>query len=111
MQNWINLDKIVRGNLVCTTPSLCADTIYTERYMGLPTKEDNEAGYNGTDVSRRVDNFRHKKYLLIHGNADDNVHYQQSMELSRALEENDILFQQQVGTRLFGNKAATTCSA
>ncbi|XP_034234711.1 venom dipeptidyl peptidase 4-like isoform X2 [Thrips palmi] len=71
------------------------DTIYTERYMGLPTAEDNLGGYNGTDVTRRVDNFRNKKYMLIHGNADDNVHYQQSMELSRALEEKDIMFQQQ----------------
>lgn len=71
------------------------DTIYTERYMGLPTPEDNLGGYNGTDVTRRVDNFRTKKYLLIHGNADDNVHYQQSMELTRALETADIMFQQQ----------------
>ncbi|KAK3915564.1 Venom dipeptidyl peptidase 4 [Frankliniella fusca] len=71
------------------------DTIYTERYMRLPTAEDNLAGYNGTDVTRNVANFANKKYLLIHGNADDNVHYQQSMELSRALESADIMFQQQ----------------
>jgi len=30
----------------------------------------------------------------VHGNADDNVHYQQSMILSRALEQNDVMFQQ-----------------
>ncbi|XP_052125310.1 venom dipeptidyl peptidase 4 [Frankliniella occidentalis] len=71
------------------------DTIYTERYMGLPTAEDNLGGYNGTDVTRNVANFAKKKYLLIHGNADDNVHYQQSMELSRALENAVIMFQQQ----------------
>ncbi|CAG7819153.1 unnamed protein product [Allacma fusca] len=71
------------------------DTIYTERYMGLPTKEDNLANYNASDVTNHVENFRTKKYYLIHGNADDNVHYQQSMILSRALEKADILFRQQ----------------
>ncbi|XP_054284385.1 venom dipeptidyl peptidase 4-like [Macrosteles quadrilineatus] len=71
------------------------DTVYTERYMGLPTNESNLAGYKASDVTARVANFRHKLYYLIHGNADDNVHYQQSMMLSRALELADIMFFQQ----------------
>ncbi|XP_075212490.1 venom dipeptidyl peptidase 4-like [Lycorma delicatula] len=71
------------------------DSIYTERYMGLPTLEDNQIGYNESDVTRNVGNFRNKLFYLIHGNADDNVHYQQSMALSRAFELNDILFYQQ----------------
>jgi len=71
------------------------DTIYTERYMGLPTPDDNLYGYNASDVTNHIENFRTKKYYLIHGNADDNVHYQQSMILSRALEKADILFRQQ----------------
>lgn len=73
-----------------------SDTIYTERYMGLPTPEDNEEGYNNTDLSRNVEAFRGRKYFIIHGNADDNVHYQNSMVLVKALEEADIDFRQQV---------------
>ena len=64
--------------------------------MGLPTPEDNEEGYNNTDVSRVVEGFKNRKFFLIHGNADDNVHYQQSMLLAKALEHADILFNQMV---------------
>uniref|UniRef100_A0A8D8VLD5 Venom dipeptidyl peptidase 4 n=1 Tax=Cacopsylla melanoneura TaxID=428564 RepID=A0A8D8VLD5_9HEMI len=77
------------------TNFLYYDSIYTERYMGLPDPSDNEAGYNRTDVTRLVDNFANKSFLLMHGTADDNVHYQQSMMLTKALEEKDIFFLQQ----------------
>nr|XP_031850173.1 venom dipeptidyl peptidase 4 [Nomia melanderi] len=74
------------------------DSIYTERFMGLPTADDNLGGYNRTDVTRRVEGIRGKKYMLIHGTGDDNVHYQQAMALNRALVERDIMFQQQTYT-------------
>ncbi|MCK5319517.1 MAG: prolyl oligopeptidase family serine peptidase, partial [Anaerolineales bacterium] len=48
-------------------------SIYQERYMGLP--EDNKEGYkNGSPIT-----FAHQlqgNLLLVHGTADDNVHYQ-----------------------------------
>ena len=69
------------------------DTIYTERYMSTP--QDNPAGYNSSTPLWGLENLRNKKYYLIHGTHDDNVHYQQSMLLSAALEEKDILFRQQ----------------
>nr|CAD7585497.1 unnamed protein product [Timema genevievae] len=71
------------------------DTIYTERFMGLPTPEDNESGYNQSDVTRLIDNFKNKQFFLLHGNADDNVHYQQAMTIARSLQLADILFNQQ----------------
>jgi len=70
------------------------DSIYAERYLGLPTPEDNLAGYQASDVTAKAANLRNKKYLMVHGTADDNVHYQQSMMLARAMEEADVLFRQ-----------------
>ncbi|XP_043264684.1 venom dipeptidyl peptidase 4 [Colletes gigas] len=74
------------------------DSIYTERYMGLPTLEDNLRGYNGTDVNRKVEGIRGKKFLLIHGTGDDNVHYQQSLALNKALVQKVIVFELQTYT-------------
>lgn len=71
-----------------------ADSIYTEQYMGLPTTDDNLAGYKGTDISARAEGIRGKKFMLIHGSADDNVHYQQAMMLAKSLEELDVLFEE-----------------
>jgi dipeptidyl-peptidase-4 len=49
------------------------DTIYQERYMGLPS--DNEQGYkNGSPIT-----FAHQlkgNLLIVHGTGDDNCHYQ-----------------------------------
>ncbi|XP_076167071.1 venom dipeptidyl peptidase 4 [Ptiloglossa arizonensis] len=71
------------------------DSIYTERFMGLPTTDDNLEGYNRTDITRRVEGIRGKKFMLIHGTGDDNVHYQQAMVLNKALVARDIMFEQQ----------------
>lgn len=70
------------------------DSIYTERYLGLPTRDDNLAGYQASDVTAKAKKLANKKYLMVHGTADDNVHYQQSMMFARAMEEADVLFKQ-----------------
>lgn len=70
------------------------DTYYTERYMGLPIG-DNEFSYDQSRVFKHLDNLKNKRFYLMHGTNDDNVHYQQSMLLSGALEELNILFRQQ----------------
>ncbi|KAI8427635.1 hypothetical protein MSG28_002118 [Choristoneura fumiferana] len=64
------------------------------RYMGLPTEEDNLAGYEAGDVTLLVDKLRGHDFYLMHGNADDNVHYQNAAKLMRALQERDIPFEQ-----------------
>ncbi|KAI8123404.1 hypothetical protein FF38_13690 [Lucilia cuprina] len=72
------------------------DTIYTERYMGLPT--ENLKKYLDTSVLDQVDNFRNHDFMLIHGSGDDNVHYQQSLMLAKVLQANDILFEEMTYT-------------
>jgi len=65
------------------------DTIYQERYMGLP--KDNPEGYkNGSPIT-----FAHQlqgKLLIIHGTGDDNVHYQSFEKLVNELIANNKLF-------------------
>nr|XP_040232159.2 prolyl endopeptidase FAP isoform X1 [Anopheles coluzzii] len=76
------------------TDWLFYDSIYTERYMGLPTLTDNRAGYETSRLTALHERFRNRTYLLVHGTYDDNVHYQQAMQLARALETHDIMFKQ-----------------
>lgn len=65
------------------------DTIYTERYMRTP--QENESGYDDNSPINHVDKMR-GSYLLVHGSADDNVHYQNTMEMVRQLVEADVEF-------------------
>lgn len=54
------------------------DTIYQERFMGLP--EDNEEGYRlGSPITHAAGLAG--DLLLIHGTGDDNVHYQSTEQL------------------------------
>jgi len=49
------------------------DTIYQERYMGLP--EQNVEGYKSGSAINFAEGLQ-GKLLLVHGSGDDNVHYQ-----------------------------------
>ncbi|XP_015264090.1 PREDICTED: dipeptidyl peptidase 4 [Gekko japonicus] len=69
------------------------DSIYTERYMCLPTEDDNLHNYENSTVMARAENFRDVDYLLIHGTADDNVHFQQAAQISKALVDAEVDFQ------------------
>lgn len=54
------------------------DNIYTERYMRRP--QDNEKGYDENAPEKMASQLK-GKFLLIHGTADDNVHFQNSVML------------------------------
>jgi dipeptidyl-peptidase-4 len=58
------------------------DSIYTERYMGL--LKDDKAGYEMSDVTKNADKL-HGALLLVHGTSDDNVHFQNSVQMINAL--------------------------
>ena len=66
------------------------DTIYTERYLGLP--KDNAEGYDLYSPLSHADKLK-GNYLLIHGTADDNVHVQNSMAMQTALVKANKQFQ------------------
>ncbi|MGB8013965.1 MAG: DPP IV N-terminal domain-containing protein [Terriglobales bacterium] len=57
------------------------DSIYTERWMGLP--KDNPSGYDDSMV-RAAGNL-HGALLLVHGTSDDNVHFQNTIQMTDAL--------------------------
>ena len=58
------------------------DNIYTERYMQTP--QENASGYDDNSPINHVEKLK-GKYLLIHGTADDNVHVQNTYEMTSAL--------------------------
>jgi len=64
------------------TDQINYDTIYTERYMGL--LKDDQKGYEGSDVTKSADRL-HGALLLVHGTSDDNVHFQNSIQMIDAL--------------------------
>ena len=58
------------------------DNIYTERFMRTP--QENPSGYDDNSPINFVDKLK-GNYLLCHGSGDDNVHFQNAMELIKAL--------------------------
>jgi dipeptidyl-peptidase-4 len=58
------------------------DNIYTERFMRTP--KENNAGYDDNSPINHVDKLK-GKYLIIHGTADDNVHFQNTVEMVNSM--------------------------
>ncbi|MGY6744757.1 MAG: S9 family peptidase [Cecembia sp.] len=65
------------------------DTIYTERYLQTP--QLNAAGYDDYSPITHVNKMK-GNYLLIHGTGDDNVHYQNAVDMVDALIKADKHF-------------------
>lgn len=60
------------------------DSVYTERYMGLPAR--NRRGYEDT-APRRAAASLHGRLLLVHGAIDDNVHPQNTLQFAHELQK------------------------
>jgi dipeptidyl-peptidase-4 len=82
------------------------DTAYTERYLGLP--QDNEAGYRESSLLTSVAGLS-RPLLLIHGTADDNVHFAGTLRLTSAMLQAGIppnLLSVPGATHLFADQTA-----
>ena len=84
------MHSILKGNEVFETAISVApvtswrfyDTIYTERFMRTP--QENPEGYDLNSPINYADQLK-GKLLLVHGSADDNVHFQNTMRMVEAL--------------------------
>ncbi len=72
------------------------DSIYTERYMGMPTEDDNKAGYENGSAMKYAKNLS-GRLMLYYGTADNNVHPNNTMQLVVALENEGKRFDMYVG--------------
>ena len=70
------------------------DTVYTERFMRTPN--ENGVGYDDSPISRA--SKLSGSLLLIHGLADDNVHFRNAAEYAEALVQADKDFRELVYT-------------
>ncbi|MGE4309213.1 S9 family peptidase [Bacteroides sp.] len=71
------------------------DTVYVERFMRTP--QQNAEGYKAGSAFTRAANLN-GRLLLVHGMADDNVHFQNCAEYSECLVQADKQFDMQVYT-------------
>ncbi len=71
------------------------DNIYTERFMRTP--QENPKGYDDNSPINHVEKMK-GKYFIIHGSGDDNVHVQNTLEMTKALVENNIDFDMAIYT-------------
>ncbi|MFN6341709.1 MAG: S9 family peptidase [Bacteroidota bacterium] len=65
------------------------DNIYTERFMRTP--QENGKNYDDNSPIHFVDKIK-GNYLIIHGTADDNVHFQNAVEMVNAMINKGVRF-------------------
>jgi dipeptidyl aminopeptidase/acylaminoacyl peptidase len=64
--------------------------------MGMPNYTDNYGGYEQGDATKIVKKLANKKFLIIHGTADEKVHYQHTLYLTKELIREGVSFTEQV---------------
>ncbi len=105
MSSFLSQGQISMGISVApVTGRQLYDTIYTERFMRTP--EENPEGYhNGSPITHAAK--LEVPLLVVHGTGDDNVHFQNTVQLSQALEEAN----RQFSLRIYPNKAHAIAGA
>ncbi|KAI9719132.1 MAG: hypothetical protein M1828_006314 [Chrysothrix sp. TS-e1954] len=69
-------------------PLTSSDTIYTERWMQTP--QNNPSGYLNASISNVTALAQNTRFLIMHGVADDNVHFQNTLTLLDAFDKHNI---------------------
>lgn len=72
------------------------DTIYTERFMGLPWENENKAGYDAGSAMTYAQNLE-GSLMLFFGTADNNVHPSNTLMLAKALNQAGKRYSMMVG--------------
>lgn len=73
------------------------DSVYTERFMGLPWDAENKPGYDAGSAVKLASNLKGKLKIYF-GSADDNVHPANTYQFVEALERANRRYEMQVGT-------------
>ncbi|MBQ2878099.1 MAG: S9 family peptidase [Bacteroidaceae bacterium] len=81
-----NNDKVFKAGVAIAAPTdwRFYDTVYTERFMRTP--KENKEGYDLGSAVVHADKLN-GKLLLIHGTADDNVHFRNMLRYAHALNQ------------------------
>ena len=72
------------------------DTIYTERYMGIPSA--NAEGYKRTAIPQNAKNLK-GSLMILHNLEDDNVLFQNTVQMIEALEREGKQFELELYTQ------------
>ncbi len=67
------------------------DNIYTERFLQTP--KENPQGYDDNSPITHAAKLK-GNYLIVHGTADDNVHFQNAMDMVNALNKEGVQYEQ-----------------
>ena len=67
------------------------DNIYTERFLQTP--QENPQGYDENSPITHADKLK-GNYLIVHGTADDNVHFQNAVDMVSALNKAGVQYEQ-----------------
>ncbi|MGC6414864.1 MAG: S9 family peptidase [Bacteroidia bacterium] len=69
------------------------DNIYTERYLRTP--QENPRGYEDNSPLNFVESIK-GNYLIVHGTADDNVHFQNGVEMINSMISKRVRFDSEI---------------